>query len=49
MSETTLNNNKPGGDIFSAIEHIILTFRESCQNKKIKKRAFLFVFGYGQT
>ncbi len=44
-----MSNDKEGGDIFSAIEHIILIFRDYIGKKKYNKRAFLFTPGYGKT
>jgi len=49
MSAARMDSNQPGGDIFSAIEHIILCSREHIGKKNYVKRAFLFTCGHGKT
>ena len=49
LSEITLNNDKVGGDIFSAIEFCIWGLNSHCGTKKYNKRIFLFSNGKGKT
>jgi hypothetical protein len=42
-----LKNDKPGGDIFNAIEFVIGKIASHCQKKKYNKRAFIFTNGMG--
>lgn len=45
----TLNNDKVGGDIFSAIEFSIWGLKDHCGTKKYNKRIFLFSNGRGKS
>jgi hypothetical protein len=49
IGESKLSNEKPGGDIFSAIEFMIQKISSHCGKKKYNKRAFIFTNGMGNT
>lgn len=44
-----IENSKPGGDIFSAIDFMITEIEQHTGTKKYNKRAFLFTHGAGKT
>lgn len=49
LSEAELKNERPGGDIFHAIEFIVDRIAAHCLKKKYNKRAFIFTNGMGAT
>ena len=49
MSNATLNNDKPGGDIFDAINFVLEKITDHCKKKKYNKRVFVFTNGMGET
>ena len=49
IGDARLDNQKPGGDLFSAIEFATKNISEYCGSKKYNKRVFLFTAGFGKT
>lgn len=49
LSQTKLENEKKGGDIFQALKYAVENMNEHCGKKKYNKRIFLFTNGAGKT